>query len=258
MPDIDSPPDVISIDYGCEVTAQGKTLITATMRTSGLTTVPPDSFWRMNFASNPTKPGLSDRADQWFLRAGTDVNGVQSFNYGTAVRNSDGSIAYTINGTADAGAFDPSNRAVTVKVDLDKLNALQTRGPIGEGTIFIGLRGSSTMFVSAIVPVATVTSVGPAMTDTTRGGTSFTLDASCFPPPPPDLQVTTITASNNKAREGEKVTITATVSNTGKSAAAASKTEFLLDGAAALGLVDTPAIAAGGSTQVSVNRDTRA
>jgi hypothetical protein len=253
VPDIDSPPDVISIDYGCELNAQGKTLITATMRTSGLNSVPPDSFWRMNFASHPTKPGLSDRADQWFLRAGTDLNGVQSFSYGTAVRNTDGSITYTIRGAADAGAFDTNNRSVTVKTDIDKLNALQTRGAIGEGTTFIGLRGSSTMFVSAIVNAAGVTSVGPAMTDVTRGGTSFTLDASCFPTPPPDLQVTNITASSSKTR----VTINAIVANTGKSTASASKTEFLLDGATVLGLVDTPEIPAGGSAQVNVNWDTK-
>lgn len=256
VPDTDSPPDVISIDYGCELNA-GKTLITATMRTSGLNSVPRDSFWRMNFASHPTKPGLSDRADQWFLRAGTDLNGVQSFSYGTAARNTDGSITYTARGAADAGAFDTSNRSVTVKVDIDKLNALQTRGPIGEGTAFIGLRGSSTMFVSAIVNAGGVTSAGPAMTDITRGGSSFALDASCFPTPPPDLQVTDITASNNRAREGDKVTITATIANKGASAASASKTEFLLDGVTVLGLVDTPAIAAGASTQVSVNWDTR-
>ena len=111
------------------------------MRTSGLNTVPPDSFWRMNFASHPTKPGLSDRADQWFLRAGTDVNGVQSFNYGTAVRNSDGSVASAIRGGGCAGAFDPGNRSVTVKVDIDTLNALQTRGAIGEGTTLSGCAG---------------------------------------------------------------------------------------------------------------------
>ena len=106
------------------------------------------------------------------------------------------------------------------------------------------------MFVSAGVSVAGVTSVGPAMTDITRGGTSFTLDASCFPPLPPDLQVTQIAAGNNKAREGDKVTITATVANTGESAASASKTEILLDGATVIGLVDTPEIPAGGSTRV--------
>lgn len=78
------------------------------------------------------------------------------------------------------------------------------------------------------------------------------------PPTAPDLRVTGIVASNNKnVREGQKVTVTATVANTGNAAAAASKTQFLLDGTTVLGLVDTPAIAAGGSATVSVQWDTR-
>jgi hypothetical protein len=55
------------------------------------------------------------------------------------------------------------------------------------------------------------------------------------------------------------VIITATVKNAGDADATASKTEFLLDGTIVLGLADTPAIAAGASTNVSVmNWDTRA
>jgi len=73
-----------------------------------------------------------------------------------------------------------------------------------------------------------------------------------------DMQLTEIVASNNQARQGEKITITATVANTGTANAAASKTEFLLDNTTLLGLVDTPAIAAGGTATVSVLWDTRA
>jgi hypothetical protein len=73
----------------------------------------------------------------------------------------------------------------------------------------------------------------------------------------PDLQVTNVAASNSRTREGDKVTITATIANTGGANAPASKTEFLLDGATVLGLKDTPAIAKGASTQVSVLWDTR-
>lgn len=68
----------------------------------------------------------------------------------------------------------------------------------------------------------------------------------------PDLQVTNVTASNNRAREGEKVTITATIANTGAIPAGASQTEFLLDGATVLGTVDAPAIPAGGTATVSM------
>ncbi|HEV8681707.1 MAG TPA: CARDB domain-containing protein [Actinomycetota bacterium] len=74
----------------------------------------------------------------------------------------------------------------------------------------------------------------------------------------PDLVVSNITAANNKnVREGQKVTITATIRNQGDDQAGPSKTEFLLDGTTVLGLVDTPAIAAGASVNVSVQWDTR-
>ncbi|PYL97241.1 MAG: hypothetical protein DMF18_03180 [Verrucomicrobia bacterium] len=69
----------------------------------------------------------------------------------------------------------------------------------------------------------------------------------------PDLIVSALTASNNQARQGDKVTFTATIKNQGQASAAASKTEFLLDGATVLGLIDTPALAPGGSATVTVN-----
>ena len=71
--------------------------------------------------------------------------------------------------------------------------------------------------------------------------------------PQPDLIVSTVTDSNNQARQGDKVTFTATITNIGQQSAGPSKTEFLLDGSKVLGLIDTPAIGAGQSVQVSVN-----
>src|SRR5581483_569180 len=50
----DSPADILTIGYGCQI-VNGATWITATMATSGLNLVPPDSVWRINFATNPTK-----------------------------------------------------------------------------------------------------------------------------------------------------------------------------------------------------------
>jgi hypothetical protein len=73
----------------------------------------------------------------------------------------------------------------------------------------------------------------------------------------PDLQVANVVASSAKPKEGDRVTVTATISNNGTAPAGASKTEFLLDGATVLGLVDTVAIPAGGSVSVSVPWDTR-
>ena len=77
------------------------------------------------------------------------------------------------------------------------------------------------------------------------------------PPPKADLHVTNIVASNAQARQGDKVTLTATISNSGNAPAAATQTEFLLDGATVLGLASTPGIAAGASASVSVQWDTR-
>lgn len=78
------------------------------------------------------------------------------------------------------------------------------------------------------------------------------------PAPRPDLVVTGITASNNKAREGDKVTITAEITNHGNAQVIVnSQTEFLLDGTQVLGTVATPGLMPGETTSVSINWDTR-
>jgi PKD repeat protein len=69
----------------------------------------------------------------------------------------------------------------------------------------------------------------------------------------PDLVVSNLTASNNQAPQGSKVTLTATIKNVGTASAGASSTQFLLDGKTVLGLVNTQALNVGQSTQVSVN-----
>jgi hypothetical protein len=93
--------------------------------------------------------------------------------------------------------------------------------------------------------------------DTSSDALATQISPLCAPALKPDLRVTNLVASNNDAAQGEKVTITATITNPGLAPAAASKTEFLLDNTTVLGLVDTPAIAAGGTTIVSLNWDTR-
>jgi len=172
--DADSPADILTVGYGCQI-VNGATWITATMAASGLNVVPPAGLWRMNFASNPTKPGLVDRSDQWFVQAQTDATGVPSFSWGVAARNSDGSITNTVQGPADAGNFDLNSRSVTVKVDVSKLNAVQTRGALKTGTVLIGLRASAS---AARATAAGTASVG--FSDSTRGGGTFTM-GSCQP-----------------------------------------------------------------------------
>jgi hypothetical protein len=66
-----------------------------------------------------------------------------------------------------------------------------------------------------------------------------------------------MTASNTRAPSGERVTVTATVTNAGDGDAASSQTEFRLSDGTVLGVVDTAALAAGASTSVSVGWDTR-
>jgi hypothetical protein len=172
--DADTPNDIVSIAYACEK-QDGRTLIGATLKASGLDIAPPHGTWRMNFSSNPSRPGVVDRADQWFVQAETDDTGAQSFWWGTAARNGDGSVTYTKRGPADAGFFDFTSRTVTVKADVAKLNALQTRGVITAGTTFIGLRGSA-----AIERFTVAGAVGVGLADSTRSGAPFTLARSCF------------------------------------------------------------------------------
>jgi serine protease AprX len=78
----------------------------------------------------------------------------------------------------------------------------------------------------------------------------------------PDLRVTALSlaagdGTGTTFKEKDTVTITATVSNTGATPAGPSKTEFLLDGATVLGLVDTGSLAPGASRDVSVTWNTR-
>ena len=138
------------------------------MQLSGLTFVPNQGIWRVSFASNPTRPGVSDRAEQWFVSAETNATGAQSFWYGSAVRNSDGSITYTKLGAPDYAAFDTTNSRVVLKVDLAKLNR------VGAGTQLIGLRGRASAVYTVVANTAAV-----GVIDQTRGGTSYTIPSSC-------------------------------------------------------------------------------
>jgi hypothetical protein len=173
QPAVDTPSDIISVDYGCFTGANGMQ-IGATLRASGLNTLPPLGIWRMNFSTNPTTAGLSDRADQWFVMAETDALGTPTYSWGTAKRNTDGSVSYTKQGPADVGQFDLLNRSLTVRVGVGKLNAVAARGAITVGTVAIGLRASSSVTVS----VPGVASTSP-LSDSTRAGRPLTIGQGC-------------------------------------------------------------------------------
>lgn len=70
---------------------------------------------------------------------------------------------------------------MTVKVDVAKLRPFSGRGPLGPGTTFIGLRGSSQTLKDTLFSAAGLVSAGATVSDSTRGGSSFTLESSCFP-----------------------------------------------------------------------------
>lgn len=175
---LDDPLDVVAIDYSCELDETNGLLIVAEMEVSDLSIVPELANWRMNFTANAPFGGisptgdysfaLSDRGDQFWVRASTDPN-VGQFTWGTAVRQGTGAIAYTTRGPATAGSFDPANNTITVKIAASELNAFVQAGPeIDFDSVLAGLRGQ------------TFTSQANAKRDITRGGTEFAL-SSCDP-----------------------------------------------------------------------------
>ncbi len=175
-------PDAIDIEWiKYETIGSGPTLgIRATMKMSDLTVVPQDAFWRISFTANapfsvlnPTGEysfGISDDGDQFYLQANNA--GTQTFAYGKAVRNGDGTITYTSLGTADAGSFNSGAGTISMEVSLTKLNAALTaagRPTIGVGSIIAGLRGRAVLADIDLPPPAG----RQGKRDITRGGTQF-------------------------------------------------------------------------------------
>ncbi|PWT80616.1 MAG: hypothetical protein C5B44_05145 [Acidobacteria bacterium] len=182
--DIDDPFDILSIKYATESSANGPVLV-ARMKVSDLgPIVPTNGTWRINFTANapgaqlsPTGDynlGLSDRGDQFFVRAATDATGSLSYVYGTTLRRhfvagGGGGFDYTDVGTADSGSIDLATDTITVKVGLSKLNSALAAGhtPIGPGSILAGLRGSAFSSVQG----------NNARSDSTRGGTQYIINS---------------------------------------------------------------------------------
>lgn len=77
------------------------------------------------------------------------------------------------------------------------------------------------------------------------------------PIPMPNLVVSALTSSDPRPHGGSSTTVTATVANIGDAEAAASTTQFSVDGTTVIGTVATPALPAGGSANVSVTWSTR-
>ncbi|MEO7658430.1 MAG: post-COAP-1 domain-containing protein [Pyrinomonadaceae bacterium] len=186
------PLDITSIKYSCEGSAANPVIV-AQMKVSDLSTVPAGGNWRMNFTANapnsklsPTGDytfGLSDRGDQFWVRASTDPSQTSPFSFGTAVRNSDGTLTYTRRGAADSGTFDTATNTITVKVSASKLNPFVTKGPaVAAGSILVGLRGQ------------TFTAGANAKRDLTRGGTQYTIGCGTTPTQTPTPSPTPTTS----------------------------------------------------------------
>ena len=135
MTPTNSPIDIQSIKYQSQDVGAGP-VIQASMVVSQLTPIPVDSTWMMFFTANAPESGalagpatsqyskgLSDRGDQFFIEAVTDVSGATTYNWGSVVRNFDGSTTPTVQGTADSGSFDRATRTVSVRISASTLNA---------------------------------------------------------------------------------------------------------------------------------------
>jgi flagellar hook capping protein FlgD len=160
----DNPYDILWVDYSCADNAIDR-MLQFTMKVSDLSTVPPATNWRVNFTAN-APDGLSDRGDQFWVRANTDSVANPQFLWGTAARNPDGTVAYTLRGRAETGLFDTANDLVVMRLKIAKLDSVLTsigRPTVVPGSVLYGLRAG------------VFTDGANAIRDMTRGGTSYTV-----------------------------------------------------------------------------------
>ncbi|CAN5748800.1 hypothetical protein BH20VER1_BH20VER1_15560 [soil metagenome] len=182
--------DIETVKYETVGTGAAQTVKT-TIKVTDLTVIPEGSFWRASFAANcpysvlnPSGEysfGISDDGDQFYLQANTTDEGVRSFEYGKAVRNPDGSITYTPIGAADAGAFNSTNRTISMEVTVAKLNAVlaaASRPLLQTGSVVAGLRARAVTIDVDLPPPAG----RQGRRDLTRGGTQFVIGGSSITP----------------------------------------------------------------------------
>ena len=188
-----SPVDIQSIKYQSQELGAGPVII-ASMVVSQLSPIPPDSTWMMFFTANAPEAGtlagpagskystgLSDRGDQFFIAAVTGTTGATTYEWGSVVRNFDGSTTNTVQGTADSGSFNRATRTISVRVSSSKLNtfldtekAANGADPVNParythivaGTVLCGLRGEA---------FEENNTGGDVIEDATRGGTELAI-----------------------------------------------------------------------------------
>lgn len=198
--------DVLAVRY--DTSGTGDSLaIAATMKVSDLTVIPGQTTWQMSFSVNtphsimsPTGTysfGASDHGDQFFLEADTDVNGGQTYSYGTTVRANDGKLIYTIKGAADSGQFNAADNTVSVQVNVAKLNAVLSAAKhplIADGTVVAGLRARS--YTIEVVPPVSGQASRQGRRDIGRGGTQLVVHDSAFPLPAPSPSATPLPSAS--------------------------------------------------------------
>jgi hypothetical protein len=213
------------------------------LKVVNLATVPNERMWRVIWDS-PNAP-----TGKFYVGMTKDANGVVTFEYGTVFVDDTGIVVgipmTTPVGVPDAGSFTPDG-LITIVLSKDKVANPKTGDLLGNFEV---------RTYNVVSDVIRTTNAIDQATNATAN--DFTANAATYalvgPPPQPDLIVSQLTASNNQARQGDKVTFTATIRNDGQAAAVASQTEFRLDNTTVLGLINTAALAPGASTQVSAN-----
>jgi hypothetical protein len=215
--------------------------------------VPPPSAGATNLQVPPTRRGPASAAD---IAAGTGICNVHQPNRPPNAVDDSATVA-------QGGMVDINVLANDTDADADTLTVTSfTQGANGSvsqnpnGTLKYTHNGSATSSDSFTYTISDG-----------RGGTdTATVTITVTPINGPDLTVTQIKLSwddddddddgGPDPREGQNVKITATIKNIGNRNAPSSKTRFVLDGTTQLGLVNTPALAAGKSAKVSVTWDT--
>jgi hypothetical protein len=243
----------LAIDYVAVGEPPATSNLMFKMKVSNLTTIPPNSRWRMVWDS------FSSPGQQYYVGMRSDANSAVTFDYGTIATAVVGLVVGVPTETFVAAALAASNfnadGTITIFVPKSAVGSPQPGDLLGavNGRTFTGdtpetnTLERSTALIDHTFVKAQTDNAFPAATYTVVGNVACVL---------PDLIVSNLTATSSQAPQGAKIPITATIKNQGNGNAGASYTGFTLDGKTSIGQVSTPSIPAGASTSVTLNWNT--